>query len=88
MDVIKTADWITDLGPEGGHSSGRIVARGTLEKVAKQPASYTGRYLKARSLILSELCIDCNHFVQLDQGVKKIFPVKFFKMNEMIAYFL
>ena len=47
LDVIKTADWIIDLGPEGGHNGGRIVARGTPEKVAKQSASYTGRYLKA-----------------------------------------
>jgi excinuclease ABC subunit A len=47
LDVIKTADWIIDLGPEGGHNGGRIVARGAPEKVAKQPASYTGRYLKA-----------------------------------------
>jgi excinuclease ABC subunit A len=46
LDVIKTADWIIDLGPEGGDNGGRIVARGAPEKVAKQPASYTGRYLK------------------------------------------
>ena len=47
LDVIKTADWIIDLGPEGGYNGGRVVARGTPEKVAEQPASYTGRYLKA-----------------------------------------
>ncbi len=46
LDVIKTADWIIDLGPEGGDNGGRIVARGAPEKVAKQPASYTGCYLK------------------------------------------
>jgi excinuclease ABC subunit A len=46
LDVIKTADWIIDLGPEGGDHGGRIVARGAPEKVAEQAASYTGRYLK------------------------------------------
>jgi excinuclease ABC subunit A len=51
LDVIKTADWIIDLGPEGGDNGGRIVARGAPEKVAKLPASYTGRYLK--ELVLS-----------------------------------
>ncbi len=46
MDVIKTADWIIDLGPEGGEAGGRIVATGTPEDVASVPASYTGRFLK------------------------------------------
>jgi len=46
MDVIKNADWIVDLGPEGGDEGGRIVASGTPEHVAKAPGSYTGRYLK------------------------------------------
>jgi excinuclease ABC subunit A len=45
LDVIKTADWIIDLGPEGGDGGGTIVAEGTPEKVAKTPESYTGRYL-------------------------------------------
>ena len=45
MDVIKTADWIIDLGPEGGQAGGRIVEAGTPEKVMKNPRSYTGRYL-------------------------------------------
>lgn len=45
MDVIKTADWIIDLGPEGGDAGGRIVAEGIPEKVAKAPRSYTGRFL-------------------------------------------
>ncbi|MBI3140565.1 MAG: excinuclease ABC subunit UvrA [Rhodocyclales bacterium] len=49
LDVIKTADWIVDLGPEGGEGGGRIVAQGTPEAVAAQPRSYTGRYL-ARAL--------------------------------------
>ncbi len=56
LDVIKTADWVVDLGPEGGDGGGRIVAEGTPEKVASVEASYTGRYLKValergRSLI-------------------------------------
>ena len=46
LDVIKTADWIIDLGPEGGHGGGKIVAQGAPEKVAATPASHTGRYLK------------------------------------------
>jgi excinuclease ABC subunit A len=45
LDVIKTADWILDLGPEGGDGGGQIVAQGTPEDVAKVKASHTGRYL-------------------------------------------
>ncbi len=45
LDVIKTADWIIDLGPEGGDGGGEIVAVGTPEQIAEQEASYTGRYL-------------------------------------------
>src|SRR5690349_16752716 len=47
LDVIKTADWVVDLGPEGGARGGTIVAAGTPEDVAKVDASYTGHYLKA-----------------------------------------
>jgi excinuclease ABC subunit A len=46
LDVIKTADWIIDIGPEGGDGGGRIVATGTPEDVARVEASHTGRYLK------------------------------------------
>ncbi|MDT8341972.1 MAG: excinuclease ABC subunit UvrA [Longimicrobiales bacterium] len=46
MEVVKTADWIVDLGPEGGAGGGRIVAQGTPEAVAGVPDSHTGRYLK------------------------------------------
>lgn len=46
LDVIKTADWLIDLGPEGGTGGGEIVAVGTPEKVAQESRSYTGRYLK------------------------------------------
>lgn len=46
LDVVKTADWIVDLGPEGGSGGGNIIAEGTPEKVAKVKKSYTGQYLK------------------------------------------
>ena len=46
LDVIKTADHIVDLGPEGGDGGGTIVAQGTPEEVAEVPASFTGQYLK------------------------------------------
>ena len=45
LDVIKTADYIIDIGPEGGDGGGRVIARGTPEEVAKNPASYTGQYV-------------------------------------------
>jgi excinuclease ABC subunit A len=47
LDVIKTADWIIDLGPEGGQKGGSVVAFGTPEDVARVPESYTGRYLQS-----------------------------------------
>jgi excinuclease ABC subunit A len=47
LDVIKTADWIVDLGPEGGDKGGEIIAFGTPEEVSKIKGSYTGHYLKA-----------------------------------------
>ena len=46
LDVIKTADWIVDLGPEGGDGGGRVIAQGTPEKVAKAKGSHTGHFLK------------------------------------------
>src|SRR2546430_13356690 len=46
LDVIKTADWIVDLGPEGGLRGGDVVATGTPENVAEVNESYTGQYLK------------------------------------------
>ena len=45
LDVIKTADWLIDMGPEGGAGGGMVVAQGTPEEVAANPASFTGRYL-------------------------------------------
>jgi excinuclease ABC subunit A len=46
LEVIKTADWVLDLGPEGGDKGGEIVAEGTPEQVAAEARSYTGGYLK------------------------------------------
>jgi excinuclease ABC subunit A len=45
LDVIKTADWIIDMGPEGGDGGGRIIAEGSPEDVAKVKGSYTGKFL-------------------------------------------
>jgi excinuclease ABC subunit A len=45
LDVIKSADWIVDLGPEGGEAGGEVIAAGTPETVAADPASYTGAHL-------------------------------------------
>jgi excinuclease ABC subunit A len=47
LDVIKTADYVIDLGPEGGHAGGEVVATGTPEAIARCKASHTGRFLKA-----------------------------------------
>jgi excinuclease ABC subunit A len=46
LDVIKTADWVVDLGPEGGHAGGKVVAVGSPEAVAEVPGSYTGQHLR------------------------------------------
>ena len=46
MDVIKSADWVVDLGPEGGDRGGQVVAVGTPENVAKVNGSFTGKFLK------------------------------------------
>jgi len=46
LDVIKCADWIIDMGPDGGNGGGEIVVEGTPEQVAKHPKSYTGSFLR------------------------------------------
>ena len=46
LDVIKSADWVIDLGPEGGAAVDRLVAQGTPEQLALNPTSYTGQYLR------------------------------------------
>ena len=45
LDVIKSADWVIDMGPEGGHRGGTVVAQGTPEDIAAHPSSHTGRFL-------------------------------------------
>ena len=58
LDVIKSADWLIDLGPEGGAGGGQVIAQGTPEMVADDPASFTGVYLKPfleqRSMIAAD----------------------------------
>ena len=46
LDVIKTADYLIDIGPEGGDRGGTVIAQGTPEEVAQMPQSYTGKYVK------------------------------------------
>jgi excinuclease ABC subunit A len=46
LDVIKTADWVIDLGPEGGEGGGQLVAAGPPESIAADPSSHTGRFLR------------------------------------------
>lgn len=46
LDVIKSADWVIDMGPEGGNGGGRVIAEGTPEQVVRTPVSYTGKFLK------------------------------------------
>jgi len=48
LDVIKTADWIIDLGPEGGDGGGRVVAQGPPEEVVENGASYTAKFLEKK----------------------------------------
>ena len=52
LDVIKTSDWVVDMGPEGGSGGGTVVAEGTPEQVAAVDASYTGQFL--RTIVLPE----------------------------------
>jgi len=47
LDVIRSADWVIDLGPEGGDKGGEVVAEGTPEQIMEVEKSYTGQYLKA-----------------------------------------
>lgn len=46
IELVKTADWVIGLGPEGGAGDGKVIAEGTPEHVAETPGSYTGRFLK------------------------------------------
>jgi excinuclease ABC subunit A len=47
LELIKTADWVIDLGPEGGQAGGQLIAEGTPEQVARITASYTGQFLRS-----------------------------------------
>ena len=55
LDVVASADWIVDLGPEGGEGGGTIVAAGTPEQVSEDPKSYTGQYLKPKLVMDQKL---------------------------------
>ena len=59
LDVIKTADWVIDLGPEGGEFGGEVIAEGTPEQVARIPKSYTGQFL--RRLVQAETIRQAAH---------------------------
>ena len=62
LDVIKTADWIIDMGPLGGVNGGEVVAEGTPEQVAKEEGSFTGAYLEAMPTGPSKMvCLWCQH---------------------------
>jgi excinuclease ABC subunit A len=45
LDIIKNADWVIDMGPEGGAAGGQVIAKGTPEQIAKNKSSYTGQFL-------------------------------------------
>ncbi|OEU96913.1 excinuclease ABC subunit UvrA [Streptomyces oceani] len=60
LDVIKTADWLIDMGPEGGHGGGLVVAEGTPEQVAAEPASHTGKFLRD---LLGDRVSDAGHAI-------------------------
>jgi excinuclease ABC subunit A len=47
LDLVRAADWVIDLGPEGGQAGGRLIAEGSPEQVAQTPGSYTGQFLRA-----------------------------------------
>jgi excinuclease ABC subunit A len=51
VDVIKAADWVVDMGPEGGEAGGQILAQGTPDQVAKVATSHTGRFLKEHTSV-------------------------------------
>jgi excinuclease ABC subunit A len=62
LDIIASADWIIDLGPEGGNKGGQIIATGTPEEISENNSSYTGHFLKEkmRKLRAKELVIEKN----------------------------
>jgi excinuclease UvrABC ATPase subunit len=78
LDVIKQADWIIDLGPEGGEAGGRIVAQGTPEQVARNKKSYTGQALarvldlngSTKQLVRPEVAADSPGVNRLDSAAR------------------
>jgi excinuclease ABC subunit A len=66
LDVIKTADWIVDLGPEGGHRGGLVIAEGTPEQVAAAPGSATGEYLSR--VLRGEPLVPLSHVTFADEA--------------------
>ncbi|MEU3478573.1 excinuclease ABC subunit UvrA [Streptomyces sp. NPDC033754] len=69
LDVIKTADWLIDMGPEGGNGGGLVVAEGTPEEVASVPASHTGKFL--REILGADRISDAGGTVPAARGAKK-----------------
>ena len=64
LDVIKCADWLIDLCPEGGDEGGEIIAEGTPEQIIKVPVSYTGRYFEKRTFLIScQTVVSCSLLV-------------------------
>lgn len=66
LEVIKSADWLIDLGPEGGDAGGEVIAQGTPEEVAEVPCSYTGQFL--RRMFREEAAFFASHAVQVAQS--------------------
>ena len=69
LDLIQAADWVIDIGPEGGEAGGRIIAQGTPEAVAAVAESYTGQYLKqaleaARHRLMSLISVNCRQSIK------------------------
>lgn len=71
LDVIAYADWIVDLGPEGGDSGGRLVASGTPEDICENPYSYTGRYLKLKLEMVKETMVEKKEAQKQETEVKR-----------------
>jgi len=61
LDIIKQADWIIDLGPEGGEKGRKVIAQGTPRQISNNPNSYTGRYLKKILLTLNHYFVYSNN---------------------------
>ena len=78
LDVIKVADYIIDLGPEGGDRGGQIIATGTPEEVSKSPISYTGIYLKILKKFWMKIKKEKKNFKTSKKYAKVNYLVDFF----------